>query len=83
VKWRELLWKSYGYGHGDNSQENKVSILQVIQDLEKVLPEWKDYPRESKDWLVFQYDPDLITAPAWMQRTSLVETVDKVKRMLD
>ncbi len=82
AKWRELLWKSYGYGHGDSSQENKVSIMQVVQDLEKILPEWKEYPRESKDWLIFQYDPDLITAPAWMQRTSVAETLDKVQRML-
>jgi hypothetical protein len=82
TKWRELLWRSYGYDHGDNSQENRVSLMLAVQELQKILPEWKEYPRESKDWLIFRYDPDLITAPAWMQRTSVAETVDKIQRRL-
>ena len=82
VDWRELLWRAYGYDHGDTSEQNTASLGHIIQNLQKTLPEWKEYPRESKDWLIFQYDPDLITAPAWMQRTSVAETVEKIRKML-
>jgi len=45
-------------------------------------PEWRKYPREAKDWFIFQFDPEMNTAPAWLQRTSVADTVREIKTKL-
>jgi 4-hydroxy-2-oxoglutarate aldolase len=55
------------------------AILAAAARLERTLPEWRRFPREAKDWLVFQFDPDLATAPQWMQRSSVAGTAAQLK----
>jgi len=50
----------------------------VAGRLEKVLPAWRQYPRETKDWLIFEFDPDLMNIGE-IPRTSVVNTLRKVK----
>jgi hypothetical protein len=83
TKWRELLWRAYALKQGDTSETNKNALRQVVHGLEAIIPEWQAYPREAKDWLIFRFDPDLLTAPAWMQRTSVAETVKDIRKILD
>jgi hypothetical protein len=71
--WRELVFLDH------RAAGERAAILAVASDLEKILPEWRRFPREAKDWLVFQFDPDLATAPGWMQRSSLAEAVEEMK----
>ena len=80
--WRELLWRFYLHTHGSESEENSRALNQVAQSLGHVLPEWEAYPREAKDWLLFRFDPDLITAPAWMERSSVAETITQIRNQL-
>ncbi|MCC6856992.1 MAG: hypothetical protein IT158_00450 [Bryobacterales bacterium] len=77
TRWRELLYRHYG---PDAAARDPERIRALIAELEQILPEWRKYPREAKDWLIFRFDPDLMTAPSWMARTSVAETIGEIKR---
>lgn len=79
TRWRELLFRYYG---PDDAARDPQRMLALAGELEALLPEWRNYPREAKNWLIFEFDPDLITAPAWMARTSVAGTVAEIRRSL-
>lgn len=81
TRWRELLYLRYRSPSG-MAAEDRSAAHRLVAELEGILPEWRQYPREAKDWLIFRFDPDLITAPAWMTRTSVAETVAGLKKEL-
>lgn len=71
--WREMTFLAH------RSPAQRSAILAVAARLERTLPEWRRFPREAKDWLIFRYDPDLATAPQWMQRSSVADAVGELK----
>lgn len=80
--WRELLWRKQVAGAGKGAI-GKAALRQVALELEVLLPEWRKYPREAKDWLVFRFDPDLNTAPEWLKRSSVADTVREIRKTLN
>jgi hypothetical protein len=78
--WRELMWRSYEWDEGNHTSENHTTLLRLAGDLEGLLPAWHQFPREAKDWFIFQFDPDMNTAPTWLKRTSVMDTLAEVRR---
>ncbi len=79
VTWRELLWRTHEWDGGNHTGENEAALLRLVGDLEGFLPTWRQFPREARDWFIFQFDPDMNTAPAWLKRTSVAETLAEVR----
>ena len=79
--WRELLWRNHAMDV-KRSVENESALRRVCGELDTLLPEWRKYPRESKDWFIFRFDPEMNAAPAWLARTSVADTVREVEKKL-
>lgn len=79
--WRELLWRKHAMD-GNKGRENESALRRVCAQLDTLLPEWRKYPRESKDWFIFRFDPEMNAAPAWLARTSVADTVREVQKKL-
>ena len=78
--WRELTWRSHDWDEGNHTSENRAAQLRLAGDLEGILPEWHQFPGEAKDWFVFHFDPEMNTAPTWLVRTSVLDTLSDVRR---
>lgn len=79
--WRELLWRNHAMD-GKRSRENESALRRVCGQLDGLLPDWRKYPKESKDWFIFRFDPEMNAAPAWLARTSVADTVREVQKKL-
>ncbi len=75
--WRELVFRAH------RVKQDREGMLAALENLEKTLPEWRRFPREAKDWLIFQFDPDLSTSPSWMQRSSVADAVRQFKAKMN
>lgn len=79
TRWRELIWRDAQRKGLLSFANDRAKELHLCNELEKLLPEWHKYPQEAKDWLIFQFDPDLQTAPEWMPRTSVADTIRNIR----
>jgi hypothetical protein len=79
--WRELLWRGHKQAETPDAA-NEAGLARVASQLEALLPEWRKYPREAKDWFIFRFDPEMNAAPAWLARTSVAETLREVRKSL-
>jgi hypothetical protein len=79
--WREMLWRNQAKSKKQDPAGD-ASLRRASSQLEALLPEWRKYPGEAKDWFIFQFDPEMNTAPAWLQRTSVAGTVREIKTKL-
>ncbi len=79
--WRELLWRNHALDE-KRSRENESALRRVCAQLDTLLPEWRKYPRESKDWFIFRFDPEMNAAPTWLARTSVADTLREVQKKL-
>ncbi len=79
--WRELLWRSHSMAK-EKGPESEAALRRVCAQLEGLLPEWRRYPRESRDWLIFRFDPEMNAAPDWLARTSVADTLREVRKSL-
>jgi hypothetical protein len=79
--WRELLW-------WDRASTEKKGLAvedalrRAASQLEALLPAWRQYPREAKDWFIFRFDPEMEAAPSWLRRTSVADTLREVRKKL-
>jgi hypothetical protein len=77
--WRELLWwERMSEEKKDPAAE--AALRRAAGQLEALLPEWHKYPREAKDWFVFRFDPEMNTAPDWLRRTSVEDTLGEIRK---
>lgn len=81
--WRELLWRNREWDGGRRSTQDRTELLRVIAELKSALPEWRRYPIEAKDWFVFKFDPEMNTAPDWLKRTSVADTIGKIQEKVE
>ena len=82
TSWRELLWWDNVIQEKKNLQA-EMALRRAAANLEALLPEWRKYPREAKDWFVFRFDPEMNPAPDWLRRTSVADTLRDVRRKLE
>lgn len=80
--WRELMWQDHEWEAGNRRAATRADLLRLATELRGLLPQWRQFPREAKDWFVFQFDPEMNTAPTWMTRTSVMETVAAIQQKL-
>jgi len=80
--WREMMWREQEWERGDQSAGKRAALLRVAGELQGLSPQWRQFPREAKDWFVFQFDPDMNTAPTWLTRTSVMETVAAIEQKI-
>ncbi len=80
TRWRELVYLMSRAT--PVAATDREAALGVITEIEAILPSWRRYPREARNWLVLEFDPDLVTAPGWLERTCVVETLKKYRREL-
>ncbi|MBZ5545115.1 MAG: hypothetical protein LAO07_15775 [Acidobacteriia bacterium] len=79
--WRELLWWDQMSGEKRDATA-EAALRRAASQLEALLPEWHKYPRESKDWFIFRFDPEMNAAPDWLRRTSVADTLREVRKKL-
>ncbi|MGD0921106.1 MAG: hypothetical protein ABSA70_04990 [Terriglobia bacterium] len=76
--WRELLWRNHAMAERRDAA-GEAALRRVAAELAMLLPEWRKYPGEAKDWFVFRFDPEMNTAPSWLKRTSVAEIVREIQ----
>lgn len=79
--WRELLRRNHAMAERRDAT-GEAALRRVAAELERLLPEWRKYPREAKDWFVFRFDPEMNTTPGWLKRTSVAEIVREIQSRL-
>lgn len=78
--WRELVFRTWWAGP-DMPQQDRQAILELADEVRRLLPEWRTYPSEARDWLVL--DDTLARDLGWTGHASVAGWLDRWKAQFE